>query len=64
MGLFCHIFDVERDDLKSTILGRRSSASDHTALQTTCKAGLSLLVGIPVFRPSKTTARNLRGAEV
>lgn len=28
MGLFYHTFDVERDDLKSTILGRRSSASD------------------------------------
>lgn len=63
MGLFAHIFHVERDDLKSTILGRRSSASDQTAFQTTCKAGLSLLVGIPVFKPSKTTAGNLRVRE-
>ena len=43
-----------------TILGRRSSASDQTAFQTSCKAGLSLLMGIPGFKPSKTTAGNLR----
>ena len=31
MGLFYHIFDVERHDLNPTIFGRRSSASDQTA---------------------------------